>query len=61
MKSVKRDDGWWVTDIPDCQDCGPYDTKAAAEDDRKGMERTEKYGHKRSFWTSTKPCVPYKK
>ena len=28
------------------------DTKAEAVDDQRGLERTERYGHRRSFWTS---------
>jgi len=55
MKSVKRSDGWWITNIPECEDCGPYDTKAEAEDDQRGLERFEKYGHLRSFCTGDRP------
>ena len=51
MKPVKRADGWWLTDVPECEDLGPYDTKAEAVDDQRGLERTERYGHRRSFWT----------
>ena len=40
---VKRDDGWWVVDLPDgVEDCGPYEIKRYAEEDRRGMLRTTK-------------------
>jgi hypothetical protein len=54
MKLVKREDGWWITEVPDCDDCGPYGTKAEADDDRRGLDRYFKYGHLRSFVTSEK-------
>ena len=42
-ESVKRGDGWWVQGLPDgIEDCGPYSTKASAEEDRRGMLRTIK-------------------
>ena len=43
MKLVKRADGWWITGIPDCEDCGPYETKKLAESDRRGLERFYKH------------------
>ncbi len=66
MKSVKRKDGWWITEMPECsmcEDCegcaaqddiGPYDTKAEAEDDRKGLARTARSGKRRDYWTTEK-------
>ncbi len=54
MKSAKRDGKWWVTEVPESEDCGPYDTKAEAEEGRVGLERTEKWGHLYQFWTSDK-------
>jgi hypothetical protein len=66
MKSVKRKDGWWITNLPECNECevceecesiqdvGPYNTKAEAEDDRKGLARTERSGKRRDFWTCEK-------
>lgn len=53
-KSVKRADGWWITGLSECEDCGPYDTEADAEKDRLGLERTFANWDKRSFWTSEK-------
>lgn len=38
---VKREDGWWVTGHG--EDCGPYPTKAEAEDDKRGLERFWNY------------------
>ena len=50
MKIRKRKDGWWIIEVPECEDCGPYDTKAMAEEDMKGLERTERWGHLKTFW-----------
>jgi hypothetical protein len=48
----RREDGWWITGLPeDVGDCGPYDTKASAEDDRRGMERFTKYEGKEGYLT----------
>jgi hypothetical protein len=40
MKSEKRVDGWWVTEIPECGDCGPYPTKGDADETKRGLQRT---------------------
>jgi hypothetical protein len=43
LKLVKRPDGWWITNLPEgFDDCGPYDTRVEAEEDRAGVERTLK-------------------
>lgn len=46
MRVTKRDDGWWILDVPSSlsggerfTSCGPYATKAAADDDKQGLER----------------------
>ena len=39
MKTVKKDDGWWITEMPEGDDCGPYDTKAEALDNLRGLRR----------------------
>lgn len=41
LKLAKREDGWWITGLPDpsCPESGPYDRKADADDDRRGLER----------------------
>jgi len=63
MKTMKRKDGWWITGMPECDGCevcencgaqddiGPYETKAEAEEDRKGLARTDRSGRRRDFWT----------
>ena len=47
MHTVRRTDGWWIEGVPHYEadgqthaSCGPYQTKAEAEADRRGMERT---------------------
>ncbi len=52
MESVKREDGWWVTDIPECEDCGPYDNKGDAEDTRRGLERFYKHKDEPGYITT---------
>jgi hypothetical protein len=47
----KRPDGWWIAGIPDCEPCGPYDTRAEAESDRRGMERFLRHQHLANFVT----------
>jgi len=54
MKIVRRNDGWWIAEVPECKDCGPYDTKAEAQDDKRGLEAFFKHGHKRPFVTAEK-------
>ena len=39
LETIRRSTGWWVTGLPDYDDCGPYDTRKEAEEDRIGMER----------------------
>lgn len=35
----RRTDGWWIIHPdPNEIDCGPYHTKAEAEEDRRGLE-----------------------
>ena len=38
MKTVRLNDGWWITGIPDTEDAGPYGTRAEADEDRKRMQ-----------------------
>jgi hypothetical protein len=54
LKLEKRVDGWWITGYPGGEDCGPYLTKAEADEDRHGLERTLEHGHEKDFWTSRK-------
>jgi len=38
--TIRRADGsWWIGNLPDTRDCGPYDSKSEAEDDQRGMQR----------------------
>lgn len=46
MRIIKREDGWWIIDVPSSADggerftdCGPYATKADAAEDQLGLER----------------------
>ena len=52
MEVVKRTDGWWILDVPDSNDCGPYDTRSEAEDDRRGISRCFKYEDREGYITS---------
>lgn len=55
LRLVRRVGKWWiVADDPDFADCGPYETRREADDDRRGLERTARYGHERRFWTVEK-------
>ena len=51
MELMKRTDGWWITGVPDTDDCGPYDRKADAESDRRGMARFFRHADERDFFT----------
>ena len=51
MKLEKRPDGYWITDVADGPDCGPYDRKADAESDRRGMSRFFRHADERDFFT----------
>ncbi len=55
MKVVKKDGSWWITGYDDdSEDFGPYDTKADAEDDMRGLKRFDKFCHLKSYWTCEK-------
>jgi hypothetical protein len=45
MKCVKRGNEWWIVHVPDMDEegAGPYDTKADATDDMRGLERFYKH------------------
>lgn len=47
----QRKDGWWVVGLQGVEPCGPYYTRAEAELDRRGMERTFKHEHRAGFIT----------
>lgn len=52
MHTTRRKDGWYIEEIPQAPDCGPYSTRAEAEDIQRGFERFARWGHLRPFWTS---------
>lgn len=53
MKLTKREDGWWVTNLPfDGGDCGPYTDKDTADETRQGLQRTYDNLDNRKFWTT---------
>lgn len=43
----KREDGWWIID-PNNEDCGPYGTRAEAQEEKPGLERFWKFYHERT-------------
>ena len=51
MELEKRPDGYWITRVLDGPDCGPYDRKADAATDRRGMERFFRHADERDFFT----------
>jgi len=55
MNTVKRGSKWWIENIPDCSDCGPYSKEPEAESDRRGLERFFKYENRKGFVTSDEP------
>jgi hypothetical protein len=53
MKTIKRDDGYWITEIhPEAGDCGPWPTKAEADEHRHALQRTLDHLDDRTFWTT---------
>ena len=54
-RSEQRADGkWWVVGIEGVDEMGPFRTKADAESDRRGVERTMAHADDRSFFTVEK-------
>lgn len=53
MKTVQREDGmYWIEDVPDAGgNVGPYKTKADAESDRRGLQRTIDHMEDHSFFS----------
>jgi hypothetical protein len=46
LRTAKQPNGWWIMDLPASRvngevshECGPYATRAEADDDRRGLER----------------------
>jgi hypothetical protein len=51
---TKREDGWWIVGAWGTEDCGPYDTKAEAESDRVGVDKSFLHVDDKKFWTTEK-------
>jgi len=54
MKTRKLGRRWWITGDADWLPCGPYDTKAEADEDRRGLQKTLEHENDRSWFTSCK-------
>jgi hypothetical protein len=54
MRVEQREDGWWITNMPEGEDYGPYARKADAEDDRRGMKAFFENVDSRKFFTAEK-------
>jgi hypothetical protein len=57
MRCKKRDGEWWILGVPemDPEGCGPYGTKADAEDDMHGMERFYEHYDEPGYFTVDPP------
>ena len=56
MHCKKRGKEWWITDVPDVPEgCGPYDTKAEAEEDMRGLARSLQNADTPGYFTTDKP------
>jgi hypothetical protein len=49
MRTEQRDDGWWITGVPDAPDCGPYETRKEADQNKRGLARFFRRGHDPEF------------
>jgi hypothetical protein len=54
MDLHKANDGWWIVDVPDTQPCGPYETRAEAASDMRGLRRFFRHGDDPEFLTTEK-------
>ena len=55
LKTRKLGSHWWITGDDEDGPCGPYDTKAEAESDRKGLIRFNRYEDNPEYVTTDKP------
>jgi hypothetical protein len=56
MQIVRREDGYWITDMPfDDPDQGPYDTKADAMESARMLKQFYLHRNDRSFFTTDLP------
>jgi len=50
VKIVRRGKEWWIVGVEsDVPECGPYQTRAEASADKRGLERFERYGGSAEF------------
>jgi hypothetical protein len=49
----RRADGWWIAGLEQAQ--GPYQTKAEAREERRGLQRYLRNCHRRGFITTDSP------
>ena len=54
MTTKKLGRSWWIIGDADWLPCGPYDTKAEADEDRHGLQNTLEHENDRSWFTSCK-------
>ena len=52
MQLERREDGWWIVDVPDAEVSGPYETRAEAASDMRGLRRFFRYGDDPGFLSS---------
>jgi len=53
---LKKIDGqWWILELGSEERIGPYDTRREALDDKRGLERFDKYGDRPGFVTCDRP------
>jgi len=51
MDIEKQPDGYWITNIPDTPNCGPYKAKSDASKARTGLTRFFKHEDEKDFFT----------
>jgi len=53
MKITKREDGWWIIEIPSPggEEAGPYDTRKEATEDMRGLKRGFDNEFTPGYWT----------
>jgi hypothetical protein len=52
MVSKKIDGEWWVTRVPECGECGPYQSREEAEEHRIALANTFANWDNWSYWTT---------
>lgn len=51
LRLVRHGNGWWIADTLGNRIAGAYDTRVAAEEDRRGLQRTYDHIDDPSFFT----------